>query len=108
MSANGLTGADLRSEIGANGAALVLDFVGADDTLALAAAAVGTGGGVVYAGRGGGTYAVRAFVTPFDSSVTVSTWGTIPELAEVVALARSGAIRTETTLYPLDRTHQRV
>ena len=104
VSADALTGSDLRAEVGANGAGLVLDFVGAGDTLELAAAAVGTGGGVVYAGRGGGTYPVRAFVTPFDSSVTVSTWGTIPELAEVVALARSGAIRTETTSYPLDRT----
>jgi propanol-preferring alcohol dehydrogenase len=93
--------AALRSEIG-GGAALVLDFVATDATLALAAGTVATGGAIVYAGRGGGTLGVRAFETPFDSSVTVSTWGTIPELVEVVALARSGGIRAQAQTFPLD------
>jgi propanol-preferring alcohol dehydrogenase len=102
VQAAGLTAASLREEVGGVGAALVLDFVGTDDTLALASGAVGMGGAIVYVGRGGGTLGVRAFSTPLDSSVTVSTWGTIPELAEVVALARAGAIRTETTPFALD------
>jgi propanol-preferring alcohol dehydrogenase len=94
----------LRDEVGRVGAAVVLDFVGTDDTLALASGAVGMDGALVYVGRGGGTLGVTAFVTPFDSSVTVSTWGTIPELAEVVALARAGAIRTETKRFALTDT----
>ena len=64
----------------------------------------GSGGAIVYVGRGGGTLPVRAFAVPFETSVTVSSWGTIPELAEVVALARSGAITTETRAYPLSET----
>jgi propanol-preferring alcohol dehydrogenase len=101
ISTGGLSPEALRAEVGGVGAALVLDFVGTDDTLALASRAVGTDGAIVYVGRGGGTLDVRAFVTPFDSSVTVSTWGTIPELVEVVALARAGAIRAETQHYQL-------
>lgn len=126
VSADGLEPADLRAELGAaprgaaqrgrsvgavqrdrtpdtEGASLVLDFVGSDQTLALAAGVVDTGGAIVYVGRGGGTLGVRAFVTPFDSSVTVTSWGTIPELFEVVALARSGAISVETQTYALER-----
>ena len=103
---SGLTAETLRAEIGSVGAALVLDFVGADETLALAAGVVREGGAIVYVGRGGGTLGVRAFSTPFDASVTISTWGTIPELHEVVALARAGAIRTETRRYALSDTLQ--
>jgi propanol-preferring alcohol dehydrogenase len=99
-----LTAEALREEIGKVGAALVLDFVATDQTLVLAAATVGSDGAIVYVGRGGGTLGVAAFSIAFDSSVTVSTWGTIPELIEVVALARSGAIRTETRHYPLTET----
>jgi propanol-preferring alcohol dehydrogenase len=102
--ADGLTGEALREEVGKVGAAVVLDFVATDETRELAAAAVGMGGAIVYAGRGGGTLRVTAFKIPFESSVTVSSWGTIPELAEVVALARSGAITTETTRYALSET----
>jgi propanol-preferring alcohol dehydrogenase len=101
LQSDGLTPQALREEVGRVGASLVLDFVATDDTLALAVGAVGMGGAVVYVGRGGGTLAVSAFAVPFESSVTVSSWGTIPELAEVVALARAGAITTETRPYAL-------
>jgi propanol-preferring alcohol dehydrogenase len=104
--ADGLSAADLRAEVGPGGADLVLDFVGSDATLALASGTVATGGAIVYAGRGGGTLGVRAYVTPFDASVTVTTWGTIPELFEVVALARAGAITVEAQRYPLDQALQ--
>ena len=32
----------------------------------------------------------------------IPTWGTLPELVEVVALARAGAIRTEVQRFKLD------
>lgn len=91
----------LRDEVGAPGAALVLDFVATDATLELATSVCAQDGAIAYLGRAGGTLAVRAFDVPFEASITVSTWGTIPELAEVVALARSGAIRLETQDYGL-------
>ena len=101
ISADGLDVAALRGEVGARGASLVLDFVANDVTLALAAGSVGAGGAIVYVGRGGGTLGVKAFAIPFDTSVTISTWGTIPELVEVVALARRGLIHSETQRAPL-------
>jgi alcohol dehydrogenase, propanol-preferring len=102
--ATGLTADALRAEVGKVGAALILDCVATDETLALSAATVGSGGAIVYLGRGGGNLGVAASSIAFDSSVTVSSWGTIPELVEVVALARAGAIHTETTRYSLTET----
>ena len=87
--------------IGRYGATLVLDFVAADQTLQLAAGVAANGGAIVYVGRGGGTLGVTAFAVPFETSITVPTWGTIPELAEVVALARAGTIHMETQPYAL-------
>jgi propanol-preferring alcohol dehydrogenase len=101
LSADGLTPEALRDEVGAVGADLVLDVVAADDTLALAAAVVRMDGAIVMLGRGGGTLAMTPFAMPFDTPVTISTWGSIPELVEVVALARAGAIRPETRPYAL-------
>ena len=101
LPADGLTREDLRDEVGGVGAMLVLDFVATDSTLALATGVCAQDGAIVYLGRGGGTLPVAAFAVPFDASVSVSTWGTIPELSEVVALARSGAIHTETQGYAL-------
>ena len=46
-------------------------------------------------GRAGGTLPVAPATLPFECAVTVTSWGTIPELVEVVALARAGAIHTE-------------
>lgn len=99
--AAGLTPGALRQEIGVTGASLILDCVGTDDTLELAVGACGENGTIVMVGRGGGTLGVKPFYVPLDASVTVSTWGTIPELHEVVALARSGALYTETQSYAL-------
>ena len=94
--------AALQDVLGSGGATLVLDFVGSDATLQLASGAVGEGGAIVYVGRGGGTLPVKAFSMAFDASVTISTWGTIPELHEVVALAQAGLIHVETQSFPLN------
>jgi propanol-preferring alcohol dehydrogenase len=104
VQAEGLTAEDLLAEVGPVGADLVLDVVGADETLKLAAGVARTDGAIVYLGRGGGTLAMTPFAMPFDTSVTISTWGTIPDLVEVVALARAGMVRTETQPYALAET----
>jgi propanol-preferring alcohol dehydrogenase len=83
--------AEVREELG-GGAALVLDFVGNDDTLALAARTLEIGGGVALVGLGGGTFPMTFGEAPLEWSLTRPTWGTLPELHEVVALARAGAI----------------
>jgi propanol-preferring alcohol dehydrogenase len=61
------------------------------------------GGHLVYLGRGGGTLPVSPAILPFECTVRIPSWGTLPELAEVVALARSGAIRTRVQRFTLDQ-----
>lgn len=96
--------AQLRDEVGARGAAVVLDCVASDATLALAAAAVSIGGSISYLGRAGGSLAVNPTLLPFECSVSLPSWGTLPELSEVVALARSGAIHVEVERLTLEQT----
>jgi len=83
--------AEVREELG-GGAALVLDFVGSDQTLALAARSLEIAGHVALVGLGGGTFPMTFGETPLEWSLRRPTWGTLPELHEVVALARAGAI----------------
>jgi propanol-preferring alcohol dehydrogenase len=91
----------LREEAGGRGAALVLDCVATDGTLALAAGVIAPGGAISYVGRGGGSLPVSPASLPFGCSVHIPTWGTLPELAEVVALAQTGAVRTEVECFAL-------
>ena len=91
LDARGLAAGELREELG-GGATLVLDFVGSDETLALAAATIEIGGHVALVGIGGGTFPTAFGSVPLEWSLRRPTWGTLPELHEVVALARSGAI----------------
>jgi propanol-preferring alcohol dehydrogenase len=102
LPADGLTPEVLRNEVGARGATLVLDCVATDATLRLAAGVVAVGGDIAYVGRGGGALPVRPGDVPFECTVHVPTWGTLAEMAEVVALARAGAIHTEVERIALD------
>jgi len=102
LTAEGLTTEGVRSELGPDGATVALDFVGADATLELAAGSVAQGGDVAYIGRAGGELRVKPGLIPYEVTVRMPTWGTIPELAEVVALASSGAIHSEAEVYRLD------
>ena len=104
LSADGLTPEDIRAETGPNGATVALDFVGNDATLALAAGSIGQGGDVTFVGRGGGELHVAPGLIPYESTVRMPTWGTVAELAEVVALATAGAIHSEAEVYGLGDT----
>lgn len=99
-----LTPEQLRAEVGSRGASMVLDCVASDSTLALAAGTVSIGGDICYVGRAGGTLGVNPGLLPFECSVVLPSWGTLPELAEVVALARSGAIHVEVERVSLEQT----
>jgi propanol-preferring alcohol dehydrogenase len=80
----------------------VLDFAGTTATLELAAAALRPGGGLALVGSGGGQLTVRkpGFLPP-GFRLSLPFWGPLPELPEVIALARSGAVRVETEHFPL-------
>jgi propanol-preferring alcohol dehydrogenase len=102
LSADGLSAEDIRAETDPDGASVVLDFVGNSATLALAAASVAQGGDVTFVGRGGGELRVAPGLLPYETTVRMPTWGTIAELAEVVALAAAGKIHSEAEVYELD------
>ncbi|MBE8520615.1 NAD(P)-dependent alcohol dehydrogenase [Amycolatopsis sp. H6(2020)] len=94
------TGTVLRRETG--GADAVLDFVGSDPTLALAAGILRPGGTLVIIGSGGGRLTItKPGPLPQGASVSLPFWGSRRELAEVIALARAGHLRVETELFPL-------
>jgi len=95
LSADGLTAEDVRTETDPDGVGVVLDFVGNDTTLALAAASVAQGGDLTFVGRGGGELRIAPGLIPYETTVRMPTWGTVEELAEVVALAAAGSIQTE-------------
>jgi propanol-preferring alcohol dehydrogenase len=94
LQADGLTADDVLQAAGGR-APIVVDCVGVDATLALAAACVKPGGHLSVIGVGGGTLPFRFGVIPFETTVVYSNWGTREELAEVVALARAGVISVE-------------
>ena len=95
--------AEVRAATGGRGADVVLDFVGADATLRLGAAAARTVGDLTVVGIAGGTLPVSFRGIPYEVSVQTTYWGTRPELAEVLDLAARGLIRPRVTTYPLDR-----
>jgi propanol-preferring alcohol dehydrogenase len=84
------------------GAAAVLDFVGSQDTLALAAGAVSRQGVIVVVGLGGGSLPFSFLGMRTEASVTSSYWGSRNELADVLQLARDGKLAAAATTYPLE------
>ncbi|MFG1378740.1 NAD(P)-dependent alcohol dehydrogenase [Xanthobacter autotrophicus] len=86
---------------GSKKAALVLDFVGIDATLALGSKLVGMNSAWTVVGLGGGTYAVNARSLPYGCSLSIPYWGTRIELMEVIQLAERGIISVETQEFPL-------
>ncbi len=85
------------------GPIVVLDCVGSDATMALAATVVRPGGAIQAIGLAGGRIPVGYGALPFDVSVTVPYWGSYGELVEVVELARAGKVHAYTESFPLER-----
>lgn len=94
--------ATVRELSGGLGADLVLDLVGVDATLALGAAVSRTLGQLTIVGIGGGTLPMSFFSVPYEVSVATTYWGSLPELHEVLALARAGTIAPHVTRFGLD------
>jgi propanol-preferring alcohol dehydrogenase len=95
------TVAEVRDFTQGLGADVVLDHVGSDDTLAMAAALSRTLGDLTIVGIGGGTLPVSFFSLPYEASVQTTYWGNRQELVEVLDLGARGLLHAETTLYPL-------
>jgi alcohol dehydrogenase, propanol-preferring len=85
------------------GAQLVLDMVGVDPTLRMAAQVARVRGHLTIVGLGGGALPVNFFSLPHECSVASPYWGFIPELMEVVTLAQAGKIQMLAEHFPLER-----
>ena len=82
---------------------LVLDFVGIDATLALAAKLTRTRGRFVVVGLTDAEIPFGFGRVAQECELVISMWGTLPELHEVIRLGERGDLRPETVIYPLER-----
>jgi alcohol dehydrogenase, propanol-preferring len=85
------------------GANLVIDMVGANSTLQMAAQVARTLGHLTIVGIGGGALPVNFSSPAHECSVASPYWGSITELIEVVALAQAGKIRMLVEHFPLEQ-----
>ncbi|MER7416081.1 NAD(P)-dependent alcohol dehydrogenase [Micromonospora peucetia] len=97
------TAQEIRRATGGRGADVILDFVGADPTLALGAAAARTVGDLTIVGIGGGTLPVSFFSVPYEVSIQTTYWGSRPELIEVLELGARGLVKPKTSTFPLEK-----
>ncbi len=94
--------AEVREITKGRGTDLVLDFVGVDATIALAAAVARPLSDVTLIGVGMGSFPFSFFTVPYEVSLASTYWGSASELHEVVALAEAGKIRAHVERYSLD------
>ncbi|MYR55608.1 zinc-binding dehydrogenase, partial [Streptomyces sp. SID625] len=94
--------AAVRELTGGLGAEAVFDFVGAAPTVATAGAVAAVEGEISVVGLGGGALPVGFGRLPHEVTVSSPYWGSRGELAEVLALARSGALSVHTETFTLD------
>jgi alcohol dehydrogenase, propanol-preferring len=83
-------------------AELVLDFVGSDETLALAGQVVAPDGLVMIVGESGGHLAVGFDRPAVEAWVSTTAWGSIDELRAVVRLAQAGQVHTDMAAMDLE------
>jgi propanol-preferring alcohol dehydrogenase len=93
---------EIRALTKGQGTDLVIDFVGVDATIALAASVARPLSDVTLVGVGMGSYPFSFFTAPYEVSFASTYWGTVSELHEVLALAESGQVRAHVERYSLD------
>lgn len=103
MAPGDTTAAAIRDATEGRGADVLLDFVGADDTLALGVAAARMLGDLTLVGIAGGSLPVSFFSVPYELSIQSTYWGSRPELIEVLDLGARGLLRPTVTTVPLDQ-----
>ncbi len=94
--------AKVRALTGGLGAQLVLDFVGAAPTVTTAGAVAAVEADVTIVGLGGGALPVGFGTSAYEVSVSSPYWGSRGELAEVLGLARAGALSVHVETYGID------
>jgi propanol-preferring alcohol dehydrogenase len=94
--------AELKDATGGAGADVVLDFVGSAPTIALGAAVAKPGMDLVVIGAAAGQFTWNFYALPYEVNLTTSFWGTLPELHEVIALARQNKVKAHVQRFPLE------
>jgi propanol-preferring alcohol dehydrogenase len=85
----------------------VLDFVGSDETLALAARIVERSGLVILVGEAGGALRFSFAAAPYEAAFTTSAWGSLGDLAAVLDHARRGGeLDWHVETLPLERANE--
>jgi propanol-preferring alcohol dehydrogenase len=90
---------------------VVLDFVGSDETLAAGAGAVDRKGLLVVIGLFGGRIPFGLGAVPHEAHLMSSIWGSLDDLAELVALAQRERLEFTVETMPLEQAqaaHDRV
>jgi len=95
---------EIRKATNGLGAMAILDFVGVDATLRMAAGAARKRGRVIVIGIGGGVLPFSYGALPFGCSIVSTLGGTTGELAEIVALAEAGRIAPHIERYEMQQT----
>ncbi|MGZ8475139.1 MAG: alcohol dehydrogenase catalytic domain-containing protein [Candidatus Limnocylindria bacterium] len=93
--------AEMAREALGGPADVILDFVGADSTLALGSEVVAPGGLVMLIGEAGGSMRFGFDGPPVESWLTTVAWGSAAELREVVRLATRGRLKWNVETLPL-------
>lgn len=96
----------IRDLTGGRGADVLLDFVGAEQTIDLARKAARPLGDVTIVGIGGGSVPLSFFSQPYEVSIQTTYWGSRVELTELMNLAARGLVHVESTIYSLDDAAQ--
>ena len=94
---------EIRLISGGRGAELVVDMVGSDDSIALAAAVARFESHLTIVGLAGGKFEFAFGALPFEAQLTIPYWGSAVELEEVLELARAGRIRAHVERFELER-----
>jgi len=94
--------ATIRDRTSGLGAELVIDMVGSETTMRLAAQVAGIRSHLTVVGLAGGTLPFTFGSLPFECSVAMPYWGSAIELMEVLELARQGRISTHVHQFGLD------
>jgi propanol-preferring alcohol dehydrogenase len=97
---------ELRRLAGGEGVDAVIDLVGSDDSLALAAAVTRRRGIVILVGLAGGSlrYSFKG-VRP-EVGIVTSSWGNRRELGEVIELASRGLLTGQVETLPLEAINE--
>jgi alcohol dehydrogenase, propanol-preferring len=101
INATGDAATQIKNATKGAGADLVLDFVGSAPTIALGAAVARPGMELVVIGAAAGQFTWNFYALPYEVKLTTSFWGTLPELHEVIALARQDKIKAHIQRFPL-------